>query len=146
METFNIAAPSLTPVLVGGAIAVVLTGAAIAFLLVLVRINAIRFEVTDGALAIIAPLYGRSIPRAKLELGGMRVVKLSDDPSLALERRRNGLALPGVKLGWYRIASAARALVFIARGDKVLYLPTTDGFSLILETPDAESLLETLKG
>lgn len=146
METFDIAAPSLTPLLVGGAIIAALVTGAAAFSFLLARINRIRFEVTDHALVIHAPFYGRIIARAKLELGGARVVALSDDPSLALRRRRNGLALPGVKLGWYRIASARRALVFLARGDQVLYLPTADGFPLLLETPDPEALLETLRG
>ena len=73
------------------------------------------------------------------------MVNLAAEPALQLRRRTNGLALPGVRLGWFRLASDERALVFIARGETVLYVPTSDGFPVLLETPDAAGLLAALR-
>src|SRR5262245_17555210 len=100
--------------------------------MILVKIRNVRFVVTEHALEIIAPLYGRTIARSKLKLDEARVVTLSEDPRLRLGRRRNGIGLPGVKLGWYKIESADKALVFVARGGTGLYVPTTEGYPLVL--------------
>jgi len=145
VETFEVPAPSLVAVGVGGAIAIAMIGLAAVFLVVLVKLRKVRFEVTDHTLAIIAPIYGRTIDKSKLRLEESRVVKLANEPALKLRRRTNGLALPGVRLGWFRLASDERALVFIARGEVVLYVPTSEGFPVLLETADAAGLLEALR-
>ncbi len=145
MESFAVPAPSMTPLLVGGLIVLVMVALAAVFLVMLVRLNKVRFEVTDHALTIVAPGYGQTIAKTKLKLDEARVVTMSEDPQLALRGKRNGIGLPGAKLGWYRIASADKALVFIAKGERVLYVPTTDGYPIVLETPDAAALLEALK-
>ncbi len=146
MDTFEIATPSLTPLAIAGAIALTMIAGAGWFLMILVRIRKVRFAVTEHALEIKAPLYGRMIPKARLKLEEARVVKLSDAPELRLVSRRNALGLPGVRLGWFKTAGADKALVFIARGEHaVLHVPTTEGYPLVLETPEAEELLAALR-
>lgn len=145
MEAFDIVTPSITPLLVGGLIVLAMVGGATWFLVTLLRLRKVRFEVTDHALTIIAPGYGRTIAKTKLKLDEARVVKLSEDPKLQLKGKRRGLGLPGAKLGFYRLASVDKALVFIAKGDTSLYIPTTEDFALLLETPEAAALLEALK-
>lgn len=145
MESFDITAPSLTPLIVGGLIALAMVGGAAWFLVTLLRLGRIRFVVSEHALEIVSPAYGRTIAKAKLKLDEARVVKQAEDPQLELRGKKRGLGLPGCKLGFYRIASADQALVFLGQGDTVLYVPTTEGYPLILETPEAQALLDALK-
>lgn len=146
MDTFEIATPSLTPLVLAGVIALTMISGAGWFLMILVRIRNVRFAVTDHALEIRAPLYGRTIPKARLKLDEARIVKLSEDPGLRLVRRRNALGLPGVRLGWFKLESADKALVFLARGEApVLVVPTAEGYPLVLETAEAETLLAALR-
>jgi hypothetical protein len=146
VDTFEISTPSLVPLLIAGAIALTMIAGASWFLMILVRARNVRFVVTDHALEVKAPLYGRTIPKAKLKLDEARIVKLSEAPELRPVSRRNALGLPGVRLGWFRLAGVDKALVFIARGgEPVLHVPTTEGYPLVLETREAEELLAALR-
>ena len=143
-ETFHVVAPSGTPLIIGGIIVVMMLGFAAWFISTLARLNKVRFEVSDSQLSIVAPWYGRDIDRSKLKIDEAKIVNLTTDPECKIKGKKGGLGLPGAKLGNYKLESVEKALIFIAKGEKCLFIPTDD-LPLVLETPEAEDLLEALK-
>ena len=79
-----------------------------------------------------------------LQLGQARIVDLDEHVELKPRRKRNGMAMPGLKSGWFILRNGQRALVSVRGGHQVLWLPTADGTALLLETPRSRSLLDAL--
>jgi len=84
-------------------------------------------------------LWGRTIPRASLDLAHARVVDLAAEPGLAPRSRRMGTGIPGYGAGWFGLANGEQALVYLTARDRVVYVPTREGYALLLsvDTPDA---------
>ena len=104
----------------------------------------LRLEVRSNEIAISGSVYGRTLPRQALELQRARVVDLSSEPSLTPVRRRNGIGLADYQVGWFRLRDGQKALCFLTRRNSVLYLPTKQGFALLLSTSEPEQVLAAL--
>jgi len=104
----------------------------------------VRVEVTPDALTIRGSIYGRSVPRSALNLEQARVVDLDQEPALKPALRTNGVGLPSYRVGWFRLRDRERALCFLTRTDRVLYLPTTQNFALLVSAEDPSALLHAL--
>lgn len=147
VQVFELApsSPSVWPWLVGVVIVCVVVGA-LAFAGYVTRSCATaRFEVGAGALRVVAGVYGRTIPLADLDLSGALVVDASADTPLRPRRRINGVGLPGLRGGWYRLADGQKALIFLTRAKKAAYVPTRLGFGLLLGVTDPEGLIAALR-
>ncbi len=59
------------------------------------------------------------------------VIRRSTSPEAALSLRTNGVALPGLKSGWFCLIDGSRALVWIT-SDEALHLTTRSGQALLL--------------
>ncbi len=105
----------------------------------------LRIELTPEALAIRGSIYGRSLPRSELRLSDARVVDLEQDPTLKPSLRTNGVGLPNYRVGWFRLRDRERALCFLTRTDRVLYLPTTQNYALLVSAEDPNALLSALR-
>jgi hypothetical protein len=104
-----------------------------------------RFEVEGGQLRICGDIYGRRIAVAALRLDEARVVDLMNERQLAPGFKRNGSAMPGYQSGWFKLRNGEKALVFVTDRRRVLYVPTKEGYSLLLSTPKADALLAALR-
>ena len=99
--------------------------------------------VLDGSsMTLRAPLYGRSIDLSHIRLDEARVVNLDASADLKPKGRTNGIGLPGLGIGWFKLASGEKALVAITARDRVLHLPTDQGYSLLLSLERPEAFLE----
>ncbi|MDP2469984.1 MAG: PH domain-containing protein [Candidatus Palauibacterales bacterium] len=96
----------------------------------------------DSALTLKAPLYGRSIELSRVRLEEARVVNLESGTELRPKIRTNGIGLPGLGIGWFRLTSGEKALVAMSARDRVLYVPTDEGYSLLLSLERPEAFLE----
>lgn len=105
----------------------------------------VQFEVSPDGLRIARGLYGRQIPLASLDLENAKPVDLSRDRPYGLKWRTNGAGLPGYSVGWFRLNSGEKALVFVTDKRHVLYLPTSEGYSVLLSTPEPNTLLDALR-
>ena len=103
------------------------------------------FEVTQESLSIRGDLYGRTIPRTHFRLDEARIINLLEDREHRPVLRTNGAGLPGYASGWFRLANREKALVFLTARDAVVYLPTTDGYSLLLSPREPHQLLAALQ-
>lgn len=103
------------------------------------------FEVSDDALTLRGDLYGRRIPRASLRTADVRVVDLERDAGLRPARRTLGTSLPGYRAGWFRLADGQKALLYVTKSTRVVYVPTTEGYSVLLSPTDPDGLVSQLR-
>lgn len=103
------------------------------------------FEITPDALRIRGDLFGRRIPRSALVLDEARVVDLADGPDRLRLVRTRGVGLPGYLSGWCRAARGeGRFLAFLTERARVVRIPTTEGYTLLLSPAAPESFLRAL--
>lgn len=105
----------------------------------------VRYEVTQDALRIRGDLYGRTIARNRLDLDRSRAVDLNSEPDLRLSIRTNGIGLSGYKSGWFRLKNGEKALVFVTDSTRVAYIPTLDGYSVLVSVVEPGGLLAALR-
>jgi len=108
-------------------------------------LNNVSFELTSGGLRIRAPLYGRLIPLAALNVEKAELVDLSKDESRRPSWRRNGIGLPGYGAGWFSLKNREKALLFLTTRSDVVYVPTSEGYSLLLSVKDPQEFVNELK-
>lgn len=111
------------------------------------------FEITDQNLRIRGGMYGRTIPLADLELDMAKVLDLSHKDGPRLSSRRNGISLPGLRAGWFRLSwpdtglgkTKEKVLAFVSNKKQVAYIPTTNDYSLLLSPTDPMGLITALR-
>ena len=104
-----------------------------------------RVEVGATGLRLRGDLYGRTIPLAALRPDAGRLVDLDAEPALRPTMRTLGTALPGYQSGWFRLAGGTRALLYITDRRRVVHLPTTAGYDLLLSVADPAAFLAALR-
>lgn len=104
-----------------------------------------RFEVSDAALRLRGDLYGRSIPLDRIEADRVRVVDLRMEPSLRPKSKRVGTALPGYAAGWFRLDNGEKSLVYLTDRNRTVYIPTRDGYSVLLSPHDPDGMATDLR-
>ena len=103
------------------------------------------FAIDAHALTLRGDMYGRTVPRAVIKTAGVRVVDLDREPKLTPTRRTFGTALPGYRSGWFRLADGEKALLYVTDRSRVVYVPTTEGYSILLSPSDPEGLVARLR-
>ena len=105
----------------------------------------VKFEVSPEGLRVTGGLYGRQIPLPSLVLDGAKPVDMRRDREYRLKWRTNGAGLPGYSAGWFRLQNGEKALAFVTDNRRVLYLPTREGYSVLLSVADPDALLGALR-
>ena len=104
-----------------------------------------RFEVSSAGLHLRGDFYGRFIPMRTLKLDSARVVDLRNEPSLTPVLRTMGTAIPGYRAGWFRLRDGERALLYVTDQSQVVYVPTGDGYAILLSVANPGGFLESLR-
>lgn len=104
-----------------------------------------RFEVGDGALKISGALYGRKIPLRDIDGEGAKPVNLETDAQYQLVSRTNGSGLPGYSEGWFRLRNGEKCLAFVTDKSRTLYVPTRQGYVVMMSVERPEELREALR-
>ena len=104
-----------------------------------------RFVLSDAGLDFRGDIWGRRLPWEALHLAQARVVDLKGQPNFRPRSRRAGTALPGYQSGWFRLVNGQRALVYITSWHRVLYVPTSAGYALLLSPQDPDGMLRELQ-
>ena len=89
--------------------------------------------------------YTRRLAWPELRLQDARVVSLGERTDLKPSFKSNGMSLPGFHSGWFRSRHLKKLLVATAGGDRVLWLPTTRGYDLLLQPRNPRAALERLR-
>jgi hypothetical protein len=106
-----------------------------------------RFELNDKGLQVKGEIYARFIPYSSMKLNEIKNLDFTIDKDSPYRPvfRTNGAALPGYQSGWFRLSNKEKALLFVSDRTKVIYIPTTEGFSLLLTPDNPQDFVETLK-
>ena len=104
-----------------------------------------RFEVTAESLRLSGDLYGRTIPRTRVHADLARRVDFTSEPGLRPKWKTTGTGLPGYQSGWFRLHSGEKALLYLTDRSKAVYVPTAEGYSLLLSPADPDGFLAALR-
>lgn len=103
-----------------------------------------RFLIEPSGLRLQGDLYGRFLPKSHLQLDSARALDLEQEPAYAPVRRMMGTAIPGYRAGWFRLRNGERALLYVTDPTHIAYIPTTDGYALLLSVRDPAAFLQSL--
>jgi hypothetical protein len=104
----------------------------------------VRFEVSNEGLRIGGGMYGRTIPASSLVVDGAKVLDLRRDCNYQLRWRTNGAGLPGYQAGWFKLRNGEKSLCFVTDTSRIVYVPTTEGYSVLLSVARPEEFRSTL--
>jgi len=102
------------------------------------------FELSDDGLRLRGDLYGRLVPWNAIRATDASRVDISAGP-FRLTLRTVGTALPGYRAGWFRLANGEKALVYVTDPTRVVHVPTTAGYSLLLSVAETDQFLDRLR-
>jgi hypothetical protein len=103
------------------------------------------FALTDQGLRISPGLYTRTIPKDKINIEGARVIDLKLEKDYQPKWRTNGAGLPGFSLGWFKLQNKEKALLFVTDRSSVVYIPTTDNYSVMLSVREADVMVQAMQ-
>lgn len=104
-----------------------------------------RLRLDANGIEVASTFYRQRIAFSELKPDAARVVRLDEHPELKPMLKSNGYALPGFRSGWFRLRNWRKAFVATSDGERVLWLPTSRGFDLLLQPRDPQRLLERLR-
>jgi Bacterial PH domain len=104
-----------------------------------------RFVLSDAGLDFRGDIYGGRVPWAALRVQEARIVDLSREAELRPRSRRWGTGLPGYAAGWFRLRNGERALLYVTAWSRVLYVPTSAGYVLVLSPQHPDEMLADLR-
>jgi hypothetical protein len=109
------------------------------------RVGAVEF--TERGLRVRNLLYGRTIAWDAIANEEAVVLNLShhDAHQWAPKWRTNGLAVPGLQLGWFRLRNGSKALLFVTNFHGVVRVPTHDGYDLLLSAEQPEEMAARIR-
>jgi hypothetical protein len=128
-----------------GVIMLAMLGAATMLLLTARGSTRSQFEVSAQGLRLKGDLYGRLLPAAALRFDEIRIVDLGVARELRPVVRTFGTGAPGYQSGWFRLQNGEKALLYLTDRRRVVYIPTTEGFSVLLSAQSPERLVDRLR-
>jgi hypothetical protein len=127
------------------AMTMLMVGLALLFTYFAFTMGKASFEVSPEGLRLRGDLYGRLIPAQSLQLEQAKIIDLQHDSAHQLRFRTIGTSVPGHQAGWFRLMNGEKALVYLTDRSRIVYLPTQEGYSVMLSTPQPEALLAALQ-
>lgn len=143
-EVFAIVPVSNRPAFFLGAVALFLVVVAAVLAWVGYSSRHSRVEVGPDAIRLVGDLWGRSIPLRSLDLARARVLHLGRGSDYQPRRRTWGTGLGSYNAGWFRLANGDRALIYVTGWRRVAYIPTTEGYALLLSVDRPDAFLQLL--
>lgn len=103
------------------------------------------FELTSEGLAFHGDVWGKRIPLARIRGGVARIVNVNTEADVRPAGRTMGTALPGYQSGWFRLGNGEKALLYLTNRERALYIPTTDGYVVLLSPADPDRMLADIR-
>lgn len=104
-----------------------------------------HFDVSTTGLDVAGGMYGRHIAKEKLRVGEARTLNLQVDKEFQLSARTNGSGMPGYQAGWFRLRNGEKCLAFVTDQTRVVYVPTSEGYVVMMSVDDPSSMLTSLR-
>lgn len=113
--------------------------------LVLTGMRTPKVTVSSSGVTIENSWFDRTVPLADIRLADVQVVDAVQDSKFATKWRLFGFGIPGHRSGWYRLENGEKAMVILSHGDRAVYVPTNDGYSLLLQADDPSAFADSLR-
>ena len=104
-----------------------------------------RVELESDRLRLVGDFWGRTIPLESIDISKSRILDLDRQSQYSLKWRTFGTSLPGYASGWFKLRNGEKALVYLTRRNRIVYLPTSLDYVLLLSIEQPERFLETLQ-
>lgn len=143
--TFSIVPAGMRPIWLLLPIVVVLVLGALVLLGAWSGSQRARFEISSEGLRLRGDIYGRLIPIADIRGGAARVLDIEAAPEYRPRSRSLGTALPGYQAGWFRLRNGEKALLFVTDWSSVVYVPTRNGYSVLLSPTRPQELVDAIR-
>lgn len=104
-----------------------------------------KFEISDQGLRINGGIYGRFIPKEEIATENIKTIDLTTYPEYQPRIRTNGIGLPGYAEGWFRLKNKEKALLFVTDRSNVVYVPTRQGYSVLLSVSNAAEFRQAVE-
>ena len=104
-----------------------------------------RLQLDAGGLEISTTFYRRKLALSELQLEAARVISIDEHPEHKPMLKTNAVSLPGFRSGWFRSRTLKKLFVATAGGERLLWLPTSRGYSLLLQPRQPQDLLQRLR-
>lgn len=124
---------------------VIMAGVMIPFGFFLLSSRRTLFTLSKDGLVVSHTMYGRSIAASDLVINEAKVLDLTRDTEYQGKWRANGFGLPDYSLGWFSLRNKEKALLFVTDKQKVVYIPTKAGFSILLSTSSPDDFVHALQ-
>ena len=145
MEVFAISPASPRPLWFLAIICAVLTVVLLALAYTAYSSRNSRIEIENDRIKLVGDFWGREIPFKLLDVSDARILDLTRNVEYAPKRRTFGTGMPGYASGWFRLRSGEKALIYLTRRHEVVYIPTYDGYSLLLSVEEPQKFIEMLQ-
>ena len=104
-----------------------------------------RLRLDAGGLEVTTTFYRQKLALSELQLEAARVISIDEHPEHKPMLKTNAMSLPGFRSGWFRSRSLKKLFVATAGGEQLLWLPTSRGYSLLLQPRQPRALLQCLR-
>lgn len=145
MEVFSISPASSKPLWFIAIITLLLTCVLAALIYGGYSSQHSRVELKSNKLRLVGDLWGRTIPIESIDISRARILNLDRQSEYSLKWRTFGTSMPGYASGWFKLRNGEKALVYLTRRDRIVYLPTSLDYVLLLSVEQPESFIETLQ-
>jgi len=109
------------------------------------KMGTATFEISGKDLNISNCIYGRVISQNSMVKDKIKLINFAVDKEYATKGRTNGTALPGYLEGWFKLQNREKALLFVTDTSKIIYIPTTEGYSVLISPERHNEFLKALK-
>ena len=99
----------------------------------------------EHAIEVTTTFHRRALALSELRIDQARVVDLDERTEFKPLLKTAGTSLPGLRSGWFRLRNREKALVATVGGKRVLWLPTRNGYGLLLQPYNPQALLDALR-
>lgn len=129
--------------LLGAGLLLAITLSVYVGIVLLMRRHRLRMDATG--LEVATTFYTRRLHWEQLRLDAARVVDIDERTELKPMLKSNGVAMPGFRSGWFRSRGFSRMLVATAGARRLLWVPTQEGYDLLLQPRKPAVALERMK-
>jgi hypothetical protein len=144
-QVFTIIPGTNAPLWMALGLAILMIALAALFIYLAMATRNVSFEVSGEKLKITGDLYGRAIPISTLKLEEMRAMNLKHEHEYRPRWRTNGVGMPGYLSGWFKLRNGNKALLFVTDQSRVVYIPTLNGYTLIVSTQRPDAFMDALR-
>ncbi len=104
-----------------------------------------RFEISPEGLRLSGDFYGRMIPASSLRGGAAQRIDFRITTEYEPVTKTMGTSVGGYRAGWFRLRNGEKALLYLTDPSRTVYIPTREGYSVILSPHEPDAFLFALR-